>query len=254
MYTLVDWDSLERERQRPQGRPAMTQKWKDLVFLHAEADPEWIQSLLPPGLTVDTFDGIAYIGIICFEMRDVQPRLVPTVGGWRNFLETNLRTYVNHPVHGPGVWFFSLDASTYLPCLVARVGFDLPYYHCEMHSKLSKENLHYQGTRKSSQLLPKVWSQGPALETYDLSVDLPDIVQPVERETLSFWLHERYRFYSANPDGRLKTAKVFHKPYEVAEASIHANHLLIDSDQTFEFKIQTIAKTVEIEAFSPYLV
>ena len=61
-------------RTRPTGRkPMMYQRWNDLLFLHWSYDPLAIQSTLPQGLKVDTFEGSAYIGIVPFFMRDVRP-------------------------------------------------------------------------------------------------------------------------------------------------------------------------------------
>jgi uncharacterized protein YqjF (DUF2071 family) len=50
-----------------------------------------------------------------------------------NFLETNVRTYVHHRGE-PGVWFFSLEASSRLAVYAARVGWGLPYFHADMSS------------------------------------------------------------------------------------------------------------------------
>jgi uncharacterized protein len=59
-------------RTRPAGRkPVMHQRWEDLLFLHWSYDPLAIQSTLPSGLAVDTFEGKAFVGIVPFFMRDV---------------------------------------------------------------------------------------------------------------------------------------------------------------------------------------
>lgn len=248
----TDWAALERERIRPQGAASMTQTWADLVFLHSEVDPSWVASLLPSGLEVDTFEGKTYIGLICFEMRDVQPRFLPTFGGWRNFLETNLRVYVRHPEYGPGVWFISLDASSWLPCHVARSQFDLPYYHAEMSVQRNRDLIAYRGTRKTQQVLPPVWDKGPALQSYDIETSLDWDYHPAEPESLDFWLHERYRLYAANQKGELKTAKVHHRPYEIAQCKSLIKSLRLSEPESLNFNIQTIAKTVHIEAFAPH--
>jgi uncharacterized protein YqjF (DUF2071 family) len=44
----------------------MEQKWRSLLFLHWEYDPEEIQKTLPKGLHVDLFNGKAYIGLTLF--------------------------------------------------------------------------------------------------------------------------------------------------------------------------------------------
>ncbi|HZI16240.1 MAG TPA: DUF2071 domain-containing protein, partial [Myxococcus sp.] len=35
----------------------MYQRWRHLLFLHWSLPPEVVAPLLPPGLTLDTFDG-----------------------------------------------------------------------------------------------------------------------------------------------------------------------------------------------------
>src|ERR1700676_3732898 len=47
-------------------RVAMSQTWRRLTFLHWPYDPALVQTLLPPGLTLDTFDGAAWIGLVPF--------------------------------------------------------------------------------------------------------------------------------------------------------------------------------------------
>lgn len=79
-------------RRRPSGWSLGQQKWRTLLFLHWEVPAEAIQRLLPPGLTVDTYEGRAYVGIVPFTMRDVRPWPVPPIPGLSNFDEMNTRT------------------------------------------------------------------------------------------------------------------------------------------------------------------
>ena len=46
------------------SRPAMHHRWDLLTFLHWRYDPAEGQRLLPPGLTVQTFDGSAGVGLV----------------------------------------------------------------------------------------------------------------------------------------------------------------------------------------------
>ena len=64
----------------------MYQSWQELLFLHWRFDPDVIQSTLPDGLTVDTFEGQAYVGVVPFFMRNIRPWWGPRVRGmtrWR---------------------------------------------------------------------------------------------------------------------------------------------------------------------------
>src|SRR4026207_2578969 len=74
-------------RTRPPGRkPVMYQRWDDLLFLHWSYDPLVIQRSLPRGLTVDTFEDKAYVGVVPFFMRDVRPNFSPRLPGISDFL------------------------------------------------------------------------------------------------------------------------------------------------------------------------
>lgn len=81
------------ERQRPSGPVVLLQRWENLLFLHWRFEPEAVQATLPPGLTVDTHEGWAWVGVVPLFMRDVRPRFVPPVPLVSDFLELNVRTY-----------------------------------------------------------------------------------------------------------------------------------------------------------------
>ena len=96
-------------RQRPDvQRPVMKQAWRNLAFLHWEIDPDLIQQTLPPGLTVDTFEGKAFIGIVPFYMRHVRPVYLPSVPGisffWKSMCARMSTTKTGHPVSGSIRW------------------------------------------------------------------------------------------------------------------------------------------------------
>jgi uncharacterized protein len=110
--------------QRPPERAIGFQRWRDLLFMHWRVPAEQLQSVIPAPLQLETFDGSAWIGLVPFAMRDVRPWWSPAVAGISNFLETNVRTYVVHPETGPGVWFFSLDATSRL-AVAPRDGFGI---------------------------------------------------------------------------------------------------------------------------------
>lgn len=108
----------------------MRHRWDTLTFLHWPYRPDNVQRLLPPGLTVETFDDMAWVGLVPFKMEVSPP------GGssrpWFRFPETNVRTYVRNADGETGVWFFSLDAD-HLPAVVtARSTYRVPYFWSEM--------------------------------------------------------------------------------------------------------------------------
>jgi hypothetical protein len=94
----------------PIKRTVLFNEWRRLVFLHWRYDPAEVQALLPDGLTVDTFDGSAWVALVPFEMR-VGLFGVPALPYLTVFPETNVRTYVIGPDGRTGVYFFSLDVN-----------------------------------------------------------------------------------------------------------------------------------------------
>ena len=51
----------------------MRMQWEDLTTLHWRYDPADVQELLPDGLTVETFDGSAWVGLVPFFMKVTSP-------------------------------------------------------------------------------------------------------------------------------------------------------------------------------------
>src|SRR2546430_14347972 len=106
-----------------------------------------VQALLPAGLTVQTFDGTAWVGLIPFLMVGVRAPGVPALPWLSRFPETNVRTYVRGRDGRSGIWFFSLDA-TRLPAVVAgRSGFGLPYPWAAVSVRRSGAMIAYRSRR-----------------------------------------------------------------------------------------------------------
>lgn len=123
-------DSLEPVLADPPdlgARTIMRQRWTDLAYLHWPYPPDVVQALLPPGLTVDTFDGEAWVGLIPFVMRDVRIGPLPPLPWLSTFVEINVRTYVVDERGRRAIWFWSLDVPRSAIVAVARTCFSLPY-------------------------------------------------------------------------------------------------------------------------------
>ena len=200
----------------------MLQTWSELLFLHWEVPAEAIQSLLPPGLTVDTFEGKAYVGLIPFTMSGVRPAWSPAVPGLSNFHECNVRTYVHFEGEKPGVWFFSLDAANLIAVIIARTLWKLPYFHAKM--RLVKESMNSPAEEPNP--TNQSWRE---YESQRLGV--PDRaafctmryqpkgeIQTAKLGTLEFFLAERYLLYAFS--NRLLRGQVHHSPYPLQSAEI----------------------------------
>ena len=113
---------------QPVLRPVMRQRWTDLAYLHWPVDESEVRSRLPAGLHPDLHDGVAWVGLVPFEMRRLRVTGTPVLPWISRFVEVNVRTYVRDDSGRPGVWFDSLDASRLGATLVARSAFGLPYF------------------------------------------------------------------------------------------------------------------------------
>ena len=194
-----------RLRERPPGPSLMRHKWRDLTFLHYSVDPQVIQTLIPPELTVDTFGGRAWVGLVPFWMTGVRMSFLPAIPGTHTFPETNVRTYVHRDGNDPGVWFFSLDAANSLAVWGARKFFGLPYFRADMELE-HNAGLRYESRRRGS-------SAG-----YNIQIQVGGVVPVPEPGTLEFFLVERYLLYSQHR-GRIVTGMVHHEPYSLFHAS-----------------------------------
>lgn len=192
-------------RERPPGRSVMQQRWSRLLFLHWPVPVGMLQAKLPPGLHVDTHDGVAWLGIVPFYMERIRPVALPPMPGVSWFLELNVRTYVHDDDGVPGIWFFSLDCNQPFAVEVARRFFHLPYQHALMSAEETDGRVRYRCQRETD-------GASDAVFNYDVC----RIGSPADPGTLEFFLAERYLLFSATADGSLFTGRVHHAPYRLA--------------------------------------
>ena len=167
--------------------------------------------MVPPGLTLDTFAGEAWIGVIPFDIALLAPRGVPH-GLRLSFLELNVRTYVTVD-DKPGVWFFSLDAASLMAVRLARATYHLPYHWAQMQLRHDDGWIAYSSHRAVGNAVFRGRYQ-PVAPT---RVSTPG--------SLEYWLTERYCLYAANRSGRLFRGEIHHQPWPLqpAEAEIELN-------------------------------
>jgi uncharacterized protein len=192
-------------------RPAMFQRWSDLLFLHWSSDPDRIQATLPPGLSVDTHEGRAWVGLVPFRMSGVRPRALPAVPWLSAFPEMNVRTYVYDEAGRPGVWFYSLDASRWLAVQIARREFHLPYVHAAMSFARDPDSgwIDYHSRR----------FDGRAEATFRYRGTGP--VAEAEPGSLDFFLLERYLLFARDgKSGKILRGSVSHAPYRFRGAEV----------------------------------
>ena len=188
----------------------MRMTWSDLLFAHWPVEPDIVASLLPVGVTLDTRDGKAWIGVVPFLMSNIAPRLCPPIPGLSRFLELNVRTYVT--VGGKaGVWFFSLDAASRVAVRVARATFNLPYMDATMSIRRDDAGTIEYTSRRTHR------GEGPA--DYEASYGVAGEFFEARPGSLEHWLTARYCLYSASREGRIFRGEIDHPPWKLAPAS-----------------------------------
>lgn len=196
---------------RPDDRPAGFQRWRTLAFLHWEIPAEAIEALIPKALSVDTFEGRAYVGVVPFTMKDVSPWWAPSVPGISNFHELNVRTYVHYRGETPGVWFFSLDAAASIAVIAARTGWHLPYFRASMEMETEGDVVRYTSRR--------LWP-GPKPAELSLRYRIGESIGDAVPGTFEHFLAERYVLFADTGDGSIAKGIVHHRPYPLHRAEV----------------------------------
>jgi len=188
----------------------MHQNWHHLLFLHWEIPPEKLQALIPAELEIDTFEGKAYVALVPFTITGVRAVLTPPLPWISSFHEVNVRTYVHRKGSDPGVWFFSLDASSTLAVAAARAMYKLPYFDADITFDANALAFDSKRTDRRGQLPANVHVRYQPVE---------GPVQPAQPGSLEHFLVERYILYTQS-DHTLYRARVHHEPYPLQRAEL----------------------------------
>jgi uncharacterized protein YqjF (DUF2071 family) len=196
----------------PQGSWALGMSWRDLLFMHWPVEAGLLRSFVPPALSLDTFDGSAWLGVVPFRMTGVRPRFLPAVPALSDFPELNLRTYVTAGGR-PGIWFFSLDAHNAAAVRLARATFHLPYFDARMSCRPSAGEISYRSVRthRGAPRAEFAARYRPSGEPFESGPG-----------TLENFLTERYCLYAADKSGNVGRGDVHHElwPLRPAEAEV----------------------------------
>ena len=191
----------------------MVQVWHDLLFAHWPIAFESLQSVVPPQLHLDSFDGQCWVGVVPFWMSGVRGRGMPAFPGVSRFPELNVRTYVRYG-DKPGVYFFSLDAGSRMAVWGARALYHLPYFYADMKSENVGDAIEYRSARRG----------GNAQFHAQYRPTAPVELRPPG--ALEHWLTERYSLYTVHRE-KVYRGEIHHAPWAVQDASakIVANNM-----------------------------
>jgi uncharacterized protein YqjF (DUF2071 family) len=206
--------SLAETEHRPWPLPdtpwVMGQTWDDLLFAHWRVPTDAVREHVPAGLEVDEYDGSAWLGVTPFVVTGLRARGLLPLPLVSSFLELNVRTYVTRDGK-PGIWFFSLDASSQVAVAAARRLYRLPYFHANVVLRRRGTRIGYDCARDDGKAFSG--SYAPVGERFHAT---PGSVE--------HFVAERYCLY-AEDGGRLFRADIHHRPWPLqpAEAAIELN-------------------------------
>jgi uncharacterized protein len=193
-------DDVSRRPWPPPERPwSQAQSWVDVGFLHWRVDRDELQRHVPESVELDTFDGSAWLGIVPFLLTGLRVRGVPPLPRVSTFTELNVRTVVTHGDR-PGVWFFSLDASSRLAVEAAKRLYKLPYVHARMRYERVRDEVLYESARPGAAFSGSYRGDGALFHA--------------EAGSLEAFLVERYCLYTED-GGRLYRAEIHHPPWDL---------------------------------------
>ena len=187
------------------ARPFMRQRWEDVAFAHWPVPSELVADVLPSPLVPDHHAGSAWVSLVTFQMRSLRIAHLPPIPTTSDFAEVNVRTYVVGP-DGPGVWFCSLDAESFLPVLTARILYGLPYCVADIRTDSDLDPDH--DTWTIARRWPDHATGGLAVEPLDAPAD----------DDLAVFLTARWRLYAGTRVTRV--ARIHHEPWPLRHARV----------------------------------
>jgi uncharacterized protein len=192
-----------------------TQSWHDLMFAHWPIARERLQAVMPAGLELDLFDGQSWLSVTPFRLTNLTARGLPAVPFVSAFNELNVRTYVRAGGR-PGIFFFSLDASSTLAVAGARTIFQLPYYVASIDVTSTPSGVRYDCRRTTP------GAKGAAFRAH---CRVLEPVGPPVKGSLEYFLTERYCLFTVDSRYRAHRVDIHHPAWLLhrAETDIEVN-------------------------------
>jgi uncharacterized protein len=181
----------------------MGQTWQNLLFAHWRVSYDVLRPHVPERLELEEHDGSAWIGLTPFRVTGLRLRGMPPLPFVSSFSELNCRTYVRVGDR-PGIWFFSLDASSAAAAAAARRSYRLPY----RHAQIRRDGDSFRADTDGAGSFRARYHPAGALAS-------------AEPGTLEYFLVERYCLYAGN--GELR-ADIHHAPWALQSAEAEVTH------------------------------
>lgn len=207
--------SNHRLSPRPDGPWVIAQEWHHVLFLHWPVKAGSLRPRVPAPLEIETRDGHAWVSVIPFAMRRLRPRGLPALPWLSSFPQLNVRTYVT--LEGrPGIFLLHVAAGSRLAVTIARSLFHLPYHRGRLALREESEGWIFtcrpRGGRQTC--------EGESPLSFAARYRPEGSAFRPEPGSLEHWLSERFRYYTAGPDGRIDRGEIDHPPWTLQPARL----------------------------------
>lgn len=198
-----------------QGKPVfLSAEWRDLVMLNYQVDPDLLSRYVPPGTSLDSFQGKTYISLVGFRFCCTRLLGYLPVPFHTNFDEVNLRFYVHRQnSHGSddrrGVVFVAEIVPRPAIVVTARLVYGENYKYARMRHRIE--------TKEASKTVRYEWRGQIRINDRwcRLSAQTEGLPAVPQAGTLQALITEHYWGYSAQSDGGCLEYHVSHAPWRV---------------------------------------
>ncbi len=118
-----------------------------LVLTYAYPE-QLLRPLLPPGLTLDTFEGFAFVAIALVETRKLRPSFLPSFLG-QNFFLAGYRIFARAGKSLRGLYILRSDADRQLMVRVGNLFTHYQYSYCRASCSLREQSLRWEVRTKA---------------------------------------------------------------------------------------------------------
>lgn len=220
---MTEWiEDLANSRAYRQWAPARhwdaAQEEKHLLFMHFEVEGEQVRRLLPPELSLQLFQGSAWVGIAALEVKKARFHYLRLPRLWRRFPEVDFMTFVSYEGRS-GVYFLSIESDRALLAPWIRRTAALPYLYSGLKIAADGDAVRVRSGPRSS--------EGGAMAALDVTYRPQPGEQPVDPHSPIFELIEQYSTFVIDRRGRVRELDEVHaswSPME-AEVEVHVNTL-----------------------------
>jgi uncharacterized protein YqjF (DUF2071 family) len=192
-----------------QQRAFLTADWNNLLMLNYAVDPLILQSHVPEGTQLASFEGTTYISLVGFEFNNtrISDISVPFHG---SFEEVNLRFYVRRGDRR-GVVFVRELVPKLAVAFIARIAYGEKYSRVAMAHRI-----HYRLDRDAVEA-EYSWGSGAGL--CSMRVETESATYLPADGSLSQFITEHYWGYATQRGGGTIEYEVQHPKWQVREAS-----------------------------------